>query len=156
MPIASTLALIGTIVGLGATGTELGMSLANRPGTPKTPTTPAAPAQQSQASQDATQNQQKALINQQLPDILSNTSGLVNPEYAKQMAELLSGTAGQSGATGAASSAVSSAFGLPSFGGAGGKGDFVPAGAGNANSGGSANASTNPVALSDFLNSYLS
>jgi hypothetical protein len=140
MPFGSTLAIIASIASLAGTGITVGETLANQPGSPKPP--PTTPAAETPAQQTATQNQQKALINQQLPNILSETSGLANPDYVKQIAQLLSGTAGQSGSSGAASSAVERAFGLPA--------NFTPAG-----SPGSGANSAAPVSLSDFVNNYL-
>jgi len=153
MPIGTTLALIASLATIAGTGTELGLTLANQPGSPK-PVTPAAPTP---AQNAATQLQQKALISQQLPNVISQTSGLANPEYAAEIAKLLSGTAGQPGSTGAAQQAIAAAFGLPAtaFGGGGATptAKFTPAGAAPNTS--AATDPTSPVSLSEFVKQFI-
>jgi len=146
---------IAAITGIAGTGVGLGLELSNQPGSPKPASvTPPTPAQQS-----ATQQQEKALISQQAPNVLSQTSGLTNPDYVAQISQLLSGTAGQSGSSGAAQQAIAQAFGLPPsiFSGTGGPtpavSGFKPAGSGSNTTG--SNASTQPVALADFVNQYI-
>lgn len=149
-----TIALISLIASLGFGGTELGLNLANRPSAPKAPgPTPGVTALQN----TATQNAEKAAIGQQVPNILASTSGLANPEYTSQIAQLLAGTAGASGSSGAAKSAVAKAFGLPedTTGSSGGQAtstsNFKPAGVGGSPTGGAGE----PVALSDFVSQFL-
>ncbi len=154
MPIGSTLALIASLATIAGTGTTVGLELANQPGSPKPPST--TPTAQTPADQSAIQQQQKALISQQAPNVLSQTSGLTNPDYVAQISKLLSGTAGQSGSSGAAQQAIAQAFGLPpnllGGGGSATTKSFTPAGTGGSTSG--SNASTQPVALTDFVSQY--
>lgn len=153
-PLLAALPLIAAIGGLAGTGVGLGLDLSNQPGKPA-PTPPLTPAQIG-----TNQNQIKAAVSQEDPDILSSTSGLANPDYVAQISQLLAGTGGQTGSTGAARSAAAQAFGLPSgnsIAGAGSPGPpatpgaapFVPAGQSP-----SADTQT-PVQLSDFINRFL-
>jgi hypothetical protein len=152
----ATLTLIATIASLAGTGTSLGLSLANQPGGPPKPqpTPPGVTALQNTERQNA----EKAAIGGQVPNILASTSGLANPEYVAQIAQLLSGTAGQSGSSGAAQDAIKKAFGITTGGTAGGTpgvqgtstSNFKPAGVDTNPNPGSA-----PVNLSDFVTSFL-
>ena len=153
-PLIAALPIIAAVAGLAGTGVGLGLELSNQPGSPK-PVTPTAPTP---AQNAVTQNQEKALIGQQLPNVLSQTSGLANPEYLAQMAQLLAGTAGSPGSTGAAQQAIAQAFGLPpgAFTGGGGAtpaSRFTPAGA-NPNTS-AATDPTTPVSLSEFVKSFI-
>jgi len=152
-PVIALLPTIAAIAGLAGTGVGLGLELSNQPGSPK-PVTPAAPTP---AQNAATQLQQKALISQQVPNVISQTSGLANPEYAAEIAKLLSGTAGQPGSTGAAQQAIAAAFGLPptAFGGGGATptAKFTPAGAAPNTS--AAADPTSPVSLSEFVKQFI-
>jgi hypothetical protein len=86
------------LIGLLTSGVTTGLSLSNQPGTPKTPTpTP----QQVQADALKTRGTQEAALSQQLPGIQDRTGGTLSPEAWLQMAEILSGQAGQSGVGGA-------------------------------------------------------
>jgi hypothetical protein len=147
--IALVATLVGTSVGIGTTGFEL----ANQPGAPK-PAPPPTPAQIS-----TLQNSEKASISQQAPNVLSQTSGLVTPDYVAQISQLLAGTGGQTGSTGAARDVVSQLFGLSpgaiTNGGAsgGGTGTFTPTSSAASN----ANTENNnsPTNLSDFVNRFI-
>ncbi len=149
-PILAALPLIAAIGGLAGTGVGLGLELSNRPGSPSptAATNAGVTAEQNNSAQQA----EKAAISQQAPNVNAATSGLANPEYVEQIAQLLAGTAGQPGSTGAAKSAIAQAFGLP--GGAVGPApgvqgtstsNFTPAG-----TTGNANAGSAPVNLSEF------
>ena len=151
------LGIIAALASLAATGTELGMSLANRPSAPKPQPAP--------AGVTALQNQQRtnaerSAISGQTPNVLSATSGLANPEYVAQISQLLAGTAGQPGSRGAADAIIRQVFGLPAVPGAGPGAvpagtqgtNFTPASASNANltvppPGGSG--------ISDFVSSFV-
>jgi hypothetical protein len=152
-PLLAALPLIAAIGGLAGTGVGLGLELSNKPGAPKT--VPETPAQIG-----TNQNQIKAAVSQEDPNILAQTSGLANPDYVAQISQLLAGTGGQTGSTGAARDAAAQAFGLPSISGGGGTGpvrppatpgsqQFVPAGQSP-----SADSQT-PVQLSDFVNRFI-
>jgi hypothetical protein len=152
MPFGTTLAIIASIAGLAGTGISVGETLANRPSAPKTPpATPATPATQTPAQQSQQLATERGIISQQLPNILSETSGLANPGYVEQVATLLSGQGGAPGSTGAAQQAVNSAFGFNQLPGT--PKSFTPAGAGGSSG-------TNPVGadtgLSDFVKGFLS
>jgi hypothetical protein len=148
-PLLAALPAIAAIGGLAGTGVGLGLELSNQPGTPKpTPTPPPTPA----AITD-TQNQEKALISQNAPNVLSQTSGLANPDYVAQISQLLAGTGGQTGSTGAARQIVQQLFGLPGLPGAGSGTQFTPAGA-TSGATGPAPAATD-TKLSDFVNSFV-
>jgi len=151
----ATIALITTIASLAGTGTSLGLSLANRPSAPKPAVTPPAVTAMQNT---ATQNAEKAAIGGQVPNILASTSGLANPEYVAQIAQLLAGTSGQSGSSGAAQDAIKKAFGISADGPVSGTpgaqasstSNFKPAGTDtNPNPGGQ------PTNLSDFVTSFL-
>ncbi len=137
--------IIALVGGLAASGTIGGGGSSPKPVPASTATTP--------AQQQLTQNQQKALINEQAPNVVSQTSGLTNPDYVAQISQLLSGTAGQSGAPGAAQDVIAKVFGLQGGAPSGGASGFTPAGA-TASSSASASP-TSPVSLSDFVNSFL-
>ena len=149
-PLLAALPIIAAIGSLAGTGVGLGLELSNRPGSPKPPSTTTTPAVQTPAEQSQQQAQQKALISQQTPNVLSATSGLANPAYVEQIASLLSGTAGQPGSTGAAQQAVGSAFGFNSLPGT--PKSFTPSGGAGGSGGGTSGAPNN---LSDFVNSFL-
>jgi hypothetical protein len=154
----ATIALVSLISSLAIGGTELGLNIANKPGTPKPPGPP--PQGVTALQNVATLNAERAAIGQQTPNVIGATSGLANPEYVAQISQLLAGTAGQSGSRGAAADAIAKAFGLPPGvigGGAPPPGrqassttNFKPAGV-DANP----NPSSTPTNLSDFLNSFL-
>ena len=98
------LTAIGTIGGLGL-GIEQAVSGSGGPPKPGAPTTPAAtpPTAQQLA-------QQRALVEQQVPNISGATSGTASPEYQSLMAQILSGVLGQPGATAAGASATQQPF----------------------------------------------
>jgi hypothetical protein len=149
-PIIAALPVIAAIAGIGAAGTGIGLELSNQPGAPK-PTPPPTPA-----VIGADQNQIKAAVSQQDPNILSATSGLANPDYVAQISQLLAGTGGQTGSTGAARQAVNQVFGLnPSTitggGGAPSSPQFTPAGTGTT----PASDPNAPTNLSEFLQRFL-
>jgi hypothetical protein len=141
------LPLIAAIVGIGASGFGIGETLANQP-SGKPPAAPLPTAAQISGQQQP----EKAAIGQQAPNILSSTSGLVNPDYVAQISQLLAGTAGNTGSTGAARQVAQQLFGLPGLPGAGGGAQpSTPARTG---------ATTPPPAgadtkLSDFLNQFM-
>jgi len=144
-PLVALLPTIAAVAGLAGTGVSLGLDLSNQPGTPK-PATPT-PAQTA-ATDAATQTQQRELVSQQLPNVLSSTSGLANPDYTAQIIQLLSGTTGQAGSTGAAQQAVNSAFGItPAVK------KYTPAGADPNTS--AASSPSSPISLSEFVKAYI-
>ncbi len=137
-----------TAVSLALTAGTTAYEMANKPSAPK----PVAPTAQQTAAQNAQlQRQEKAAITQQLPNVLSQTSGLANPEYAGLMASLMAGTAGQPGNTGALNSAVAQAFGLSQAPAT--PKSFTPAGSSPNTAAGAF--PTGPVNLSEFVNSYI-
>ena len=146
-PLVAALPVIAAVAGLAGTGVGLGLELSNQPGGATTP--PPTPAVINQEQQ-----QEKAAISQQAPNILAQTSGLANPDYVAQLAQLLAGTGGQTGSQGAASQIASQLFGLspgtPATPGAGSS--FTPAGTGTANNPAPANSQ---VQLSDFVNRFI-
>lgn len=150
-----TLGVIASIVGIAGTGTEVGLSLANQPGTPKPPTTTPAVPTPAQAAQTA--EAQKAAVSQQLPTIEGLTSGYANPGYYSQQGALAAGTAGQPGGSASAMAAVEKAFGLPPgtlTGGGGGTpstANFKPAGVGDTGQGAFPTGTTD---LSNFVNTF--
>ena len=85
---------IGAIVSAIATSISVGESLFNQPSAPKaaTPT----PAQTNAAAATQKQNQLTALT-QQTPNIQANTGGSLSPEAWAQLADVLSGQAGNTG-----------------------------------------------------------
>ena len=144
------LPLLAAAVAIAGTGTGVGLELANQPGKPKPPPPP------TPAALNTLQNQEKAAISAEAPNVISATSGLANPDYVAQISQLLAGTGGQTGSTGAAREAIASAFGLPmgditsGAGGAGAK-PFTPAGTGS-----TPNPNANaPVNLSDFVERFM-
>lgn len=150
-PLLALLPVIAGIDGLAATGIGLGETLSNQPGKAPATATPTGPTA---AQQTATINAEKAAVSQQAPNVISDTSGLANPDYIKSITQLLAGTAGTTGSNGAATQAINSAFGLPGGGSPGTQNtstsNFTPAGV-NPNP----NAAAQPVQLSDFVNSFL-
>lgn len=141
--IALVATLVGTSVGLGTTGYELSK------GTPSTPK----PQPPSAAQINTLQNQEKAAISQQAPNVLAQTGGLANPDYVAQISQLLAGTGGQTGSTGAARDVVSQLFGLSPgavTGGAGGS-NFAPAGSAPSAS----SAPSSETNLSDFVGRFI-
>jgi hypothetical protein len=154
-PLLAALPLIAAIGGLAGTGVGLGLELSNQPGSPA-PTTPNAGA--TAATNNANMQAEKAAISQQTPNVNAATSGLANPDYVAQIAQLLAGTAGNPGSQGAAQQSIAQAFGLPGGSGTGGTtpgqgtstSNFTPAGANP-----SPAAQNNPVNLSDFVTRFL-
>jgi hypothetical protein len=147
-PLLAALPLIAAIGGLAGTGIGVGLDLSNQPGKPA-PTPPPTPA-----SITSNQNQIKAAVSQQDPNVVSATSGLANPDYVAQISQLLAGTAGQTGSTGAARQAAAQAFGLPNIPGQGSGGTsqpFTPTGS-STTPAADPNA---PVNLSDYLQRFL-
>ena len=129
-------------------------SALNKPSMPKAPTTPPG---LSAVQKEQTVNAERSSISNQLPNIVSSTSGLASPEYVATIAQLLSGTAGQYGSRGTADSLVRAAFGLPaSTGPATGGGasettaPFTPATATNANL-----TPSGDTGLSDFVRHFV-
>lgn len=147
----AALPAIAAATSIGATGVGLGLELSNQPGgAPKAaPPTPAVI--------NAEQNQEKAAISQQAPNILAQTSGLANPDYIAQISQLLANTGGQTGSAGAAGQVVKQLFGLsggstsPATSG-GATGNFTPASSSPTPNPAGANS---PVNLSDFLNRFI-
>jgi hypothetical protein len=127
----AALPAIAAIGGTAAAGTTIGLDIANAGNKTVTPTTPAPTPPNAQQLE-----QQKALISQQLPNIVGATSGLANPSYDALIAQILSGTAGQSGANASAGAATGQAF--------------TPANSQPTN----AAVQGQPVNLSDFINSF--
>jgi hypothetical protein len=136
---------LAAIVSIAGTGTGLGLELSGfgKPSTPKAPTTP--PAVTALADQQKV-NQEKSAISSQVPNLLSETSGLANPDYIAQMAKLISGTGGP-GSDQAVKDIIASVFGFPST-----TPKFTPAGTGGDTSGAFA---ATPVQLSDFTNRFI-
>jgi len=149
-PVIAALPIIAAVAGLAGTGVGLGLELSNSGGgsSKPVPPTPAVINQNQQAI--------KASIGQEAPNIISSTSGLANPDYVAQIAQLLAGTGGETGSTGAARQVAAQLFGLnadsvnPS--GAASTPSFTPAGTGqNPNSA----ESNSPVQLTDFINRFM-
>jgi hypothetical protein len=100
------LPMLAAIAGLAGTGVSIGETVANSGGgAPTTPTTPTPTPPSAQALA-----QQKALVSQQLPNVVGATSGLANPSYDSLIAQILSGITGQSGANAAGASATGQQF----------------------------------------------
>lgn len=149
---ATLLPLIAAAVTIGGTGTTVGLDIANSGGSKPAPIAPPTPA-----VINAEQNQEKAVISQQAPNILAQTSGLANPDYVATISQLLSNTGGQTGSAGAAGDVIKQLFGLsagsPSPLGSGGStGSFTPA---SSAQGSNPNAGSSPVNLSDFVNRFI-
>jgi hypothetical protein len=148
-PLIAILPTIAAIAGLAGTGVGLGLELSNSGGGSTPAPTPPTPAM-------INQNQQaiRASIGQQAPNVISSTSGLANPDYVAQIAQLLAGTGGQTGSTGAARQVAAQLFGLNSDSvnpsGAPAQ-SFTPAGTGQ-NPGPETNS---PVQLTDFINRFM-
>jgi hypothetical protein len=104
---ASVLGALGTLGGLAGAGTTIGETIANSggPGTPATPTTPTPipPNPQQLLAQ-------RAAVSQQLPNVLSQTSGLASPGYDSLIAQILAGVTGQPGANAAGAAATGQQF----------------------------------------------
>jgi uncharacterized protein YneF (UPF0154 family) len=145
---------------LGSAGLGIGEGIAslvggnNNPPTPNpTQTTPqmAQPPSQSQL------NQIHAALASQAPNVISQTSGLANPEYLNQMIQLLAQTANTPGSQGQANSVVNSIYG------SGGGSTGGPAPTPNqpfqvAGTGGGGQGPTTPgsgAGLSDFVNQFM-
>lgn len=122
-PVASAAASLGSL-GLGIANAASGPSGIPTPPGP-TPATPPTPQQLAQ---------QRALVQQQLPNVLGATSGLANPAYDSLIAQILAGTIGQPGSTAAGNNAVGQ--------------NFSPANSQATN----AAVQGQPVQLSDFVN----
>jgi hypothetical protein len=108
--------LLAAIGGLAGAGTAIGSTVYNavsQPG-PQTPTTPAPTPPSTQ-----TLDQQKALVSQQLPNVIGATSGLASPSYDSLISQILAGVSGQSGANAAGAAATGQAFQAANGGGAG-------------------------------------
>lgn len=123
-PVASAAASLGSL-GLGIANAASGP-----PGIP-TPPGPTPPTPQQLA-------QQRALVQQQLPNVLGATSGLANPAYDSLIAQILAGTIGQPGSTASGNNAVGQ--------------NFSPANSQATN----AAVQGQPVQLSDFVSTSLS
>lgn len=122
------LPVVAAIAGLAGTGVSVGETIANSGG-PKTPATPAPTPPNAQALA-----QQRALVQQQLPNVLGATSGLASSSYDSLIAQILAGTLGQPGSTAAGNAAVGQ--------------NFSPANSQATN----AAVQGSPVQLSDFVN----
>lgn len=119
---------ITAATGLGSLGLGIANAAGGGPsGSPATPPAPTPPTAQQLA-------QQRALVQQQLPNVLGATSGLANPAYDSLIAQILAGTIGQPGSTAAGNNAVGQ--------------NFSPANSQATN----AVVQGQPVQLSDFVN----
>jgi hypothetical protein len=95
---------IAAIVGIAGTGFGVVEQLTHSGGAaPKPPTTPAGVTPQQSL-------QEKALISQQLPNVIGQTSGLTSQNYDELIAQILSGVTGQPGANAAGQAAGNQAF----------------------------------------------
>lgn len=94
MPIASTIATVAAIASLAGTGISVGETLANQPGssTPKPPT-----QAQNDTSAAATRKSQEASLSSQFPNLQAQVGGALSPDAYVQLAQILSGQAGQPG-----------------------------------------------------------
>jgi len=98
---AGTLAIIGSIVGIGGGAATIGSAIANSGGPPKPPGPPAPTPPNAQQLL-----QQRAAVAQQEPNVVSSTSGLASPEYSSLISQILAGVLGQPGANAAGASAT--------------------------------------------------
>jgi hypothetical protein len=100
---AATLAIIGSIVGIGGGAASIGTAIANgvSGGPPKPPGPPAPTPPNAQQLL-----QQRAAVAQQEPNVISSTSGLASPEYSSLISQILAGVLGQPGANAAGASAT--------------------------------------------------
>jgi|SRR5215469_16930733 len=126
---------IGAAASIAGAGTSIGEAIANSGGHPNAPT-PQTPGPTPPNTQQLAQ--QRALVSQQLPNLVSATGGTASPEYDALMAQILSGVIGQPGAAQSAGQAVGQ--------------NFTPANSQPTN----AAVSGGNVNLSDFLNSFSS
>lgn len=102
-----TLASIGSLAGAGV---SIGEAIAGSGGPQQpSPTTPATPQGPTPPNAQALA-QQKALVSQQLPNLIGSTSGLANPDYDALMAKILAGVIGQPGSNAAGQGATAQAF----------------------------------------------
>jgi hypothetical protein len=104
-PLLAVLPFIIGAAGVASTGLGIANAVEGSGGAPTNPTTAAPTPPNAQAL--ATQ---KALISQQLPNVVGATSGTASPEYDSLIAQILSGVTGQSGANASASQAVGQQF----------------------------------------------
>lgn len=144
MPLSAP--IIAALIGLAGTGVATGVELSSQPSSQKT-TAPPTPA-----VINAEQNQEKAAISQQAPNILAETSGLANPDYVAQLAQLLAQTGGQTGSEGAANSVAAQLFGISPGSIVPTGASFTPAGTGQTPNPAAANS---PENLSDFVNRFI-
>lgn len=101
---------IGAIGSIAGAGTSIGEAIANSgSGGAPSPTAPTGPPAPTPPNPQQLL-QQKALVSQQLPNLIGQTSGLANPDYDALMAKILSGVLGQPGANAAGTSATAQAF----------------------------------------------
>lgn len=98
---------IGAAASIATAGTTIGEAIANS-GKGATPSTPTAPAVTPPNPQQLLQ--EKALVGQQLPNVVGATSGLANPSYEALIAQLLAGVTGQPGAQAAGAAATGQNF----------------------------------------------
>jgi hypothetical protein len=95
---------------IGAIGgaASLGETIANIGGGKPNAAAPSTPAPTPPDAQQLLQ--QKALVSQQLPNVIGATSGLANPDYDSLVAQILSGVVGQPGANAAGKAATGDTF----------------------------------------------
>lgn len=117
------LAGAGSLAGTGI-GIANAVSGAPKPPAPSLPTPPTTQAL----------GQERALVSQQLPNVVGATSGLASPSYDSLIAQILAGVLGQPGAAAAGASATGQ--------------NFSPANSQATN----AAVQGTPVQLSDFVN----
>ena len=132
-PLLAALPAIAAAVGIAGTGITTGLEVSGAlgGGAPPTPTapTPTTPNQQQLM-------QQKALVSQEAPNVVGQTSGLASPSYDSIIAQILAGVTGQPGANAAGAAATGQ--------------QFTPAN----NQPTNAAVNGQPANLSDFVNSF--
>lgn len=100
---------LAAIAGLAGTGVSIGESIANSGGGAPSPTAPTTPQGPKPPDANALL-QQKALVSNQLPNVVGATSGLASPSYDSLIAQILAGTIGQPGSAAAGASATDQQF----------------------------------------------
>ena len=105
--IETALAFLPEIAG-GAALASTGLNIANQVSGPGTTPAPTVPGPTPPNAQQLLQ--QKALVGQQLPNVVGATSGLANPSYDSLIAQILAGVTGQPGANAAGSAATGQQF----------------------------------------------
>lgn len=122
-------AIIAAVIGAAMTATTTGLQLSGAftPDSPKTPKPGTTPLTQGQ------NDQQKAMVGQQLPNLQSMTGGSLSPEYAAQFGALQSGLGNDPQASGNVQAAINQFFGLTAPGTSG----FTSGSTGGGSGGGS-------------------